>query len=389
MNLGKSVLTQLVHYIPKYQFDKIVEEYKGDYKAQNFSCWQQFICMLFAQLTHCESLRDIESSLEIFQKKLYHSGIKSKISKSTLAYWNEKTDWHIYCDFANVLIARARKLYAHEDEFISTIDGTAYAFDSTTIDLCLSLFPWARFRTKKGAVKAHTLLDLQGNIPSWMFISEGSMHDVNVLDIIPIEAGAYYVMDKGYLDWKRLYSIERAQAFWITRAKIRFSYIRQYSNAIDKSTGLKYDQIGYLKDKYSFKCYAGKIRKVKYLDPETNIEYIFITNNFLRTAIEICTLYKKRWQVELFFKWIKQHLRIKSFYGTSVNAVYSQIWIALSVYLLIAIIKKESNSPYSLYTLLQKLSLCLFEKVQLNQVFTEIDDEELNNDGPKQLNLFD
>ena len=389
MNIGKTVLTQLVHYIPKYQFDKIVEKYKGDYKAQNFSYWQQFICMLFAQLTHRESLRDIESCLSTFQTKLYHSGIKSKVSKSTIAYWNEKTNWHIYNDFANLLITKARKLYVDDNEFISTIEGSVYAFDSTTIDLCLSLFPWAKFRSKKGAVKAHTLLDLQGNIPSWMFITEGSIHDVNTLDLVPIEAGAYYVMDKGYLDWKRLYRIETEHAFWITRAKLRFSYTRQYSNKIDKSLGLKYDQIGILKDKYSSKCYSEKIRRIKFLDKETNIEYIFITNNFTLSAIEICILYKKRWQIELFFKWMKQHLRIKAFYGTSINAVYTQIWIAFSVYLLIAIIKKEFSSPFSLYTLLQKLSLCLFEKIQLNQVFTDNSDAEENINAPKQLILFD
>lgn len=389
MNLGKTVLTQLVNYIPKYQFDKIVEKYKGNYKAQEFSCWEQFICMVFAQLTYRESLRDIETCLATFKNKLYHSGISSKVSKSTLAYWNEKKDWHIYSEFANFLILKARVLYINDNEFIESLDGTAYAFDSTTIDVCLSLFPWAKFRSKKGAVKAHTLLDLQGNIPSWLFITEGSLHDVNALDELPIELGAYYVMDKGYLHWKRLYKFEIEGAYWITRAKDNFSYIRQYSNQIDKKLGLKYDQIGILKDKFSIKNYPGKIRRIKYLDPITKIEYVFITNNLKLSAIDICQLYKNRWQIELFFKWIKQHLRIKVFFGTSKNAVFSQIWIAFSVYLLIAIMKKEFNSPYSLYTLLQKLSLCLFEKIQLNQVFTKNDDERTVDDAMKQLNLFD
>jgi hypothetical protein len=389
MNIGKTVLTQLVNYIPKYQFDKIVEKYKGNYKAQEFSCWEQYICMVFAQLTYRESLRDIETCLATFKNKLYHTGIRSKVSKSTLAYWNEKKDWHIYSEFASFLISKARVLYISDNEFIESLNGTAYAFDSTTIDVCLSLFPWAKFRRRRGAVKAHTLLDLQGNIPSWLFITEGSLHDVNALDGLPIESGAYYVMDKGYLHWKRLYKFEMEQAYWITRAKDNFSYIRQYSNPIDKILGLKFDQVGILKDKFSFKNYPGKIRRIKYLDPVTKIEYVFITNNLKLQAIEICKLYKSRWQIELFFKWIKQHLRIKVFLGTSRNAVFSQIWIAFSVYLLIAIMKKEFNSPYSLYTLLQKLSLCLFEKIQLNQLFTKIDNDEDLKNPLKQLNLFD
>lgn len=388
MNIGKTVLTQIVNYIPKYQFDKIVEKYKGNYKAQEFSCWEQFVCMLFAQLTHRESLRDIETCLGTFKSKLYHSGIRSKVSKSTLAYWNANKDWHIYSEFANFLILKAQQLYINDSEFIESLNGSAYAFDSTTIDVCLSLFPWAKYRRKKGAVKVHTLLDLQGSIPSWLFITEGSLHDVNVLDQLPIESGAYYVMDKGYLHWKRLYTFEIEGANWITRAKDNFSYIRQYSNNIDKTMGLKYDQIGILKDKFSFKNYPGKIRRIKYLDPITKIEYVFITNNLMLQANDICKLYKNRWQIELFFKWIKQHLRIKIFYGTSKNAVHTQIWIAFSAYLLIAIIKKELNSQFSLYTLLQKLSLCLFEKIELNQVFTKITDEEKREEAVKQLNLF-
>lgn len=389
MNSGNTVLTQLVNYIPKYQFDKIVEKYKGNYKAQEFSCWEQFICMVFAQLTYRESLRDIETCLQTFKSKLYHTGIRSIVAKSTLAYWNEKKDWRIYSEFAYHLIGISRELYVGDNEFISSLDGSAYAFDSTTIDLCLSLFPWAKSKRTKGAVKAHTLLDLQGNIPTWLFISDGSVHDVNILDNLPIEAGAYYVMDKGYLHWRRLYKFEIEQAYWITRAKDNFSYIRQYSNPVDKTLGLKYDQIGILKDKFSFKNYPTKIRRIKYLDKKTNIEYVFITNNLTLPAIDICKLYKYRWRIELFFKWIKQHLRIKVFFGTSKNAVYTQIWIAFSVYLLIAIIKKETNSPFTLYTLLQKLSLCLFEKIQLNKVFTKNEVDRIIDNGYKQLNIFE
>ena len=389
MNTGRSLLSQILTYMPKYQFDKIIEKYKGNYKAQEFSCWEQYVCMVFAQLTYRESLRDIESCLEAFGSKLYHCGIKSKVAKSTLAYWNEKTKWNIYCEYAQYLIGYARKLYKGDNEFIAELDATVYAFDSTTIDLCLNLFPWAKFRKKEGAIKAHTLIDLDGNIPAWIFITEGSVHDVNALDHLPVEAGAYYVMDKGYVDFKRLYKISKEGATWITRAKDNMKFKRLYSAVTDRSTGVICDQTILLLGFYSKKDYPDKMRRIKYKDAETNITYEFITNNFKTEAINICKLYKQRWQVELFFKWIKQNLRIKVFYGTSKNAVYTQIWIAISVYVLIAIIKKELNSKYSLNQILQILSVGIFEKIELNQAFTRIESSDKITDTLKQLILFD
>ena len=292
MNTGRSLLSQILTYIPKYQFDKIIEKYKGNYKAQEFSCWEQYVCMVFAQLTYRESLRDIESCLEAFGSKLYHCGIQSKVAKSTLAYWNEKTNWNIYCEYAQYLIGYARKLYKGDNEFLAELDATVYAFDSTTIDLCLNLFPWAKFRKKKGAIKAHTLIDLDGNIPAWIFITEGSVHDVNALDHLPIEAGAYYVMDKGYVDFKRLYRMTLESATWITRAKDNMKFKRLYSAATDRSTGVICDQTIVLLGFYSKKDYPDKMRRIKYKDSETNITYEFITNNFKTEATTICKLYK-------------------------------------------------------------------------------------------------
>ena len=389
MNKGKTLLVQVLEFIPKYEFDTIVEKYKGNYKAQEFSCWEQFICMAFAQLTGRESLRDIEACLNTVSNKLYHCGIKSEVAKSTLAYWNETRDWQIYAELAQILIATARKLYKGDNEFLKDLDATVYAFDSTTIDLCLTLFPWAKFRKTKSAVKAHTLLDLQGNIPAWLFITDGSVHDVNALDELPIETGAYYVMDKGYLDFTRLYAMHQSSAFWITRAKDNFSYTRQYSAEVDKTTGVICDQTGILKSTVAIKKYPDKIRRIKYYDVVSEITYVFITNNMALTASMIPALYKQRWQVELFFKWIKQHLKIKSFFGTSRNAVYTQIWIAISIYVLIAIIKKELKSEFTLYTLLQKLSVCIFEKTSILQAFTKINLQNEEDDAPKQLLLFD
>ena len=389
MNTGRSLLSQILTYMPKYQFDKIIEKYKGNYKAQEFSCWEQYVCMVFAQLTYRESLRDIESCLEAFGSKLYHCGIRSKVAKSTLAYWNEKTNWNIYGEYAQYLIGHARKLHKGDNEFLAELDATVYAFDSTTIDLCLNLFPWAKFRKKKGAVKAHTLIDLDGNIPAWIFITEGSVHDVNALDHLPIEEGAYYVMDKGYVDFKRLYRMAVGAATWITRAKDNMKYKRLYSAPTDRSTGVICDQTIVLLGFYSRKDYPDKMRRIKYKDSETKITYQFITCNFKTEAITICKLYKQRWQVELFFKWIKQNLRIKVFYGTSKNAVYTQIWIAISVYVLIAIIKKELKSPYSLNKILQILSVGIFEKIQLNQAFTKIELSDKITNPRKQLILFD
>ena len=388
MNKGKTLLAQVLDFVPRYEFDKLVEKYRGNYKAQEFSCWEQCICMVFAQLTQRESLRDIETCLRTVSNKLYHCGIKSKVAKSTLAYWNESRDWKIYAELTQQLIVTARKLYQNDNTFLKDLDATVYAFDSTTIDLCLSLFPWAKFRKTKAAIKAHTLLDLQGNIPTWLFITDGSVHDVNMLDILPIEVGAYYVMDKGYVDFERLYSIHQASAFWITRAKDNFSYTRQYSSQVKKETGLICDQIGVLKRKKAYQKYPEKIRRIKYYDCISKTTYVFITNNKILDATMIAALYKQRWQVELFFKWIKQHLKIKSFFGTSRNAVPTQVWIAVSVYVLIAIIKKRVNSEHSLYTLLQKLSVCVFEKIPIKQAFQEIELQKTNNINPNQLNLF-
>ena len=389
MNKGKTLLAQVLEFIPKYEFDKLVEKYKGNYKAQEFSCWEQYICMAFAQLTGRESLRDIETCLNTVSNKLYHCGIKSKVAKSTLAYWNETRDWRIYAELAQILITTARKLYKGDNEFLKDLDATVYAFDSTTIDLCLTLFPWAKFRKTKSAIKAHTLLDLQGNIPAWLYITDGGVHDVNALDELPIEAGAYYVMDKGYVDFTRLYAIHQASAFWITRAKDNFSYTRQYSAEVDKTTGVICDQTGILKSTIAFKNYPDKIRRIKYYDNISGVTYVFITNNMVIKASMIAALYKQRWQVELFFKWIKQHLKIKSFFGTSRNAVYTQIWIAVSIYVIIAIIKKELKSEFTLYTLLQKLSVCIFEKTPILQAFTKIDLQREEQGTPKQLILFD
>ena len=388
MNQGKTLLSQVLDFVPKYEFDKLVSKYQGNFKAQEFSCWEQYVCMVFAQLTHRESLRDIETCLRTVSSKLYHCGIKSKVAKSTLAYWNESRDWRIYAELTHQLIITARKLYQHDNDFLKDLDATVYAFDSTTIDLCLTLFPWAKFRKTKAAVKAHTLLDLQGNIPAWMFITDGSVHDVNLLDILPIEAGAYYVMDKGYLDFERLYTIHQAAAFWITRAKDNFSYTRQYSAKVNKETGVICDQLGVLKRKTAQQKYPQKIRRIKYYDDVSKCTYVFITNNKTLDAPMIAALYKQRWQIELFFKWIKQHLKIKSFFGTSRNAVHTQIWIAVSVYVLIAIIKKRLNSEHSLYTLLQKLSVCIFEKIPINQAFQEIELQKTEPVNSKQLILF-
>ena len=388
MNKGKTLLAQVLDFVPKYEFDKLVEKYKGNYKAQEFSCWEQYVCMVFAQLTQRESLRDIETCLRTVSNKLYHCGIKSKVAKSTLAYWNESRDWRIYAELTQQLITTARELYQNDNDFLKDLDATVYAFDSTTIDLCLTLFPWAKFRTTKAAIKAHTLLDLQGNIPAWLFITDGSIHDVNMLDILPIEAGAYYVMDKGYVDFERLYKIHQACAFWITRAKDNFSYTRQYSSQVKKETGVICDQIGILKRKNAYQKYPEKIRRIKYYDSVSKTTYVFITNNKILDATMIAALYKQRWQVELFFKWIKQHLKIKSFFGTSRNAVHTQIWIAVSVYVLIAIIKKRVNSEHSLYTLLQKLSVCVFEKIPIKQAFREIELQKTENINLNQLNLF-
>jgi hypothetical protein len=389
MNQGRTILSQLISLLPKYEFDKCVKHFRGNYKVQSFTCWEQFIVMGFAQLTYRESLRDIEACLGAVQEKLYHSGVRSKIARSTLADANESRDWRIYADFAQVLIKRARKLYRDDEDFSLELDEMVYALDSTTIDLCLSLFPWAKFRKHKGAVKLHTLLDLRGSIPTFIEITDGLVHDVNVLDLLLIEAGAFYVMDKGYIDYDRLYTITRASAYFVTRAKDNFAYRRLYSSPVDKQTGLRCDQTVVLTGHYAKKHYPNKLRRVKYYDEKTGTTYVFLTNNFRITALMVAQLYKERWQVELFFKWIKQHLRIKSFFGTTRNAVFTQIWIAICVYLIVSIMKKEMQLEQSLYTILQILSISIFEKMPLQQAFREVEYKNLKTHNPNQLNIFD
>ena len=388
MNTGRIVFSQVMDFLPLREFRKCVKRYRGNYKVQKFSCMNQFLCMAFAQLTYRESLRDIEACLRAMQSKLYHMGIHGRVSKSTLADANEKRDWRIYADFAQVLIHIARSLYA-EEEFGVELDQTVYALDSTTIDLCLSLFPWAKFRKHKAGVKLHTLLDLRGNIPTFIRITEALVHDVNILDDIIPEAGAFYIMDRGYLDFARLYIFHQCLAFFVTRAKGNFQFRRLYSHPIDNSTGLRCDQTIVLTGFYSSKDYPERLRRIRYVDKETEQNLVFITNCFTLPAITIAQLYKCRWQVELFFKWIKQHLRIKAFFGTTENAVKTQIWIAISVYVLVAIIKKQLDLDLNLYTILQILSVTLFEKVSILQVLMEAGYKTDNTDFCNQLMLFD
>lgn len=387
MNSGKSIFAQLMEFIPIYEFRKCVKRYNGNYKIKRFTCWEQFLCMAFAQLTYRESLRDIEACLRATHKKLYHMGIHSKVSRNTLANANQVRDWRIYADFAQVLIGIARKLYVNAD-FGVELQQTAYALDATIIDLCLSLFPWAKFRNRKGAIKLHTLMDLRGNIPAFIVITHGKVHDVMVLDDLTIEAGAIYIMDRGYLDFARLYRIQQASAFFVTRAKSNFKFKRLYSNRVDKSTGVQCDQTIVLRGFYAKKDYPDKLRRIRYYDAENNKTLVFLTNNFMLPALTIAKLYRCRWQVELFFKWIKQHLRIKAFYGTTENAVKTQIWIAISVYVLVAIVKKRLNLNNSLYTILQILSVTLLEKIQLLQAVSSMDEVEENVDPCNQLDLF-
>jgi IS4 transposase len=388
MNSGKTIFAQLMDFVPTYEFRKCVDRYNGNHKVISFSCWDQYLCMAFAQLTYRESLRDIQVCLRATQSRLYHLGIRGKVSRNTLAHANQTRDWRIYADFAQILIEKARKLYA-ADSFGIELAQAVYALDSTTIDLCLALFPWAEFRKRKGAVKLHTLLDLHGNIPTVIIITTGKVHDVNILDQLIIELGAIYIMDRGYLDFVRLYKIHRASAFFVTRAKRNFSRTRLYSQPVDKSTGVQCDQIVVLKNHYAKKDYPEKLRRIRYFDSKNKKTFVFLTNNFVLPAITIADLYRCRWQVELFFKWIKQHLRIKAFYGTTENAVKTQIWIAISVYVLVAIVKKTLNLNQSLYTILQVLSLTLFEKEPIYQVLSNViytnQEDQLSN----QLNLFD
>ena len=389
MNKGKTVFAQLMIFLPNYEFDKCVDKYKGNHKVRAFSCRNHFYVMCFAQLTYRESLRDIEVSLKALSNKLYHSGISHCVCRSTLAEANQTRDWRIYADFAQVLIKQARRLYKKDNEFLLDIDNLAYALDSTTIDLCLSLFPWAKFRKNKAAVKAHILLDLRGSIPTFIEITDGSVSDINILDQITIEVGAIYVVDRGYLDFKRLYAIHQRRAFFIIRAKKNTVCRRVYSRKVDKTTGLRYDQTVRLTGVFSKNDYPEHLRRIKFFDKETGNTYVFLTNNFELDALIITKLYKERWKVELFFKWIKQHLRIKSFYGTSYNAVCCQIWIAICSYLLVAIVKKKLKLEHSLYTLLQIFSLTLFEKMPINELFAERNYDITPPVNDKQLSLFD
>jgi len=388
MNKGRTVFSELTTFLPIKKFRQCVKRYRGDYKVKYFSCWNQFLCMAFAQLTYRESLRDIEACLRSAGNKLYHMGITTNVSKSTLADANENRDWRIYADFAQVLISKARTLYCDDDLGID-LKNIVYALDSTTIDLCLSLFPWAHFRKKKGAIKLHTLLDLRGNIPTFISITTGKIHDVNVLDELIIEPGSFYIMDRAYIDFKRLYQMNIDKGNFVVRAKSNLKYRRLYSLPIDKSTGVKCDQIIVLTGKDSSKDYPIKLRRIRYFDKANKKYFTFLTNNFNIPASTITLLYKYRWQIELFFKWIKQHLRIKSFYGTSPNAVKTQVWIAISVYVLIAIVKKQLRLKITLYTFLQILSVNIFEKVHILQLVTRSNCK--TNDIPfhNQLELFE
>jgi hypothetical protein len=387
MNLGKLVFAQITRHLPLTTFRRCVVRYGGSYKVKSFSCLDQYLCMAFAQLTYRESLRDIEACLRAQAGKLYHMGIKSGVSRSTLADANESRDWRIYADFAQSLIAIARRLYATEPFGIDLKD-TVYALDASTIDLCLSVFPWAPFRSTKAAIKLHTLLDLRGNIPSFLHISDGKLHDVNVLDLLLPEPGAFYIMDRGYLDFERLYRLHEAQSFFVTRAKSNLKAQRRYSHPVDRSTGLICDQTIVLTGFYSKQDFDTPLRRVRFKDPATGKGLVFLTNNFTLPAFTITELYRCRWQVELFFKWIKQHLRIKVFFGTSENAVKTQIWIAVSVYVLVAIVKKRLNLSASLYEMLQILSLTMFERIPLDQLLNSIVADDIQAFSPNQLNLF-
>jgi len=387
MNTGKTLFAQLMDFLPWTTFTRLVNRYGDDRYVKSLSCTEQSRILAFAQLTYRESLRDIEVCLSAQSAKLYHMGFRQEIKRSTLADANETRDWHIHAEFAQRLIAQARKLYVGESLGME-LENTAYALNSTTIDLCLSVFPWAPFRTTKAAVKMHTLLDLRGNIPSFIHISDGKLHDVNVLDVLVPEAGSIYVMDRGYLDFERLHALHQASAFFVTRAKSNMNARRVYSAATDRSSGIICDQTITLNGHYTSRDYPAHLRRIRFKDTDSGKTLVFLTNNFVLPAATICALYKARWQVELFFKWIKQHLRIKKFYGTSENAVKSQIWIAVSVYVLVAIIKKRLNLDASLYTLLQIFSLTLFEKMPIQQAFAGGDYQSEQSSNCNQLNLF-
>jgi hypothetical protein len=388
VNQGSTVFAQVVDFLPKRQFRRCVQRYQGNSRVRSFTCFDQFLCMAFAQLTYRESLRDIECCLRAMDQKLYHSGFCGKISRSTLADANEKRDWRIYRDFAQLLIGKARALYA-DDDFGLQLDETVYALDASIIDLCLSVFPWATFRRTKSAVKLHTLLDLRGSIPSFVDITDGKVHDVNILDVLFMEAGAIYIMDRGYLDFNRLFGIHQSGAFFIIRSKVNTRTRRLYSDPVDKTCGLRCDQIVVPTGFYTKKDYPEKLRRIRFYDDQQQRHLVFLTNHFKLPALTVAELYQCRWKVELFFKWIKQHLRIKTFFGTSENAVKTQIWIAITVYVLVAILKKQMGIQMSLYTILQVLSLTCFEKTSLLQLLASDTYRNQITIGHIQLDLFD
>src|SRR5680860_1235282 len=389
MHQGKYVFSQVVSLISKYEFKKCVNRYDGDYRSKDFKSWSHFLCMMFGQLTYREGVRDTINCLRAHQCKLYHLGIKQLVAHSTLSRANENRDWRIWSDFAACLIEEARALYANDNDFALELDNSVYALDASTIDLCLSVFEWAKFRKKKAAVKIHTLMDLRGNIPMFIDITDGKVHDVQVLDKIDFEPGAFYIMDKGYYDFGRLYQIHRAGAYVVIRAKKNLKAKRRYSRKVDKSSGLKCDQTIFLTGKKSSGLYPEVLRRIKFFDKDKSKTYVFLTNNFEIEALTICMLYKNRWQIELFFKWIKQHLKIKRFWGYSENAVKTQIWIAVCTYLLVAIMKKKLKLDYSLYEILQILSVSAFDKTPVNQLFSKQNLQMFEREYPNQLTIFD
>ena len=377
-----------MEFVPTYQFQLCVDRYHGNHYVKDFSCWDQFLCLAFAQLTYRASLRDLETCLRAQQPRLYHMGFRGRVSRATLADANESRDWRIYRDFAQLLIGMARELY-HDDSFGVELSETVYAFDSTTIDLCLSLFPWGQFRRRKSAVKLHTLLDVRGSVPTSVYVTGGQVHDVNLLDELLLEAGAFYLLDRGYVDFARLYVFTQACAFFVTRAKKNMQFYRRSSHQVERFTGLRSDQTILLTGVRTAQRYPDPLRRIHYFDAEKDLRLIFLTNNFLLPALTIAQLYRARWKVELFFRWIKQHLRIKAFYGTSENAVKIQVWVALSVYVLVAIVKKQLRLDMSLYKILQILSITIFEKTPILEGFFNFADETERDNTWKQLNLFD
>jgi len=389
MNHGRTIFSQLMQHLPQREFRRIVERHLGDKGVKEFSCWDQFLCMAFAQLTYRDSLRDIESCLRAVNVKHYHLGFRcSRISRSTLAEANEKRSWEIFAAFAYHVLAEARTLCAGDNHLSVELKAAVYAFDASIVDLCLSLFPWARFRKRKGGIKIHTLFDLKVEIPTFIEVSDAALHEVNMLDALIPEQLAYYIMDRGYLDFKRLYRLHCAPCYFIVRSKDNTRLKRLYSRHVDRSTGLRSDHVVVPESKYTRRKFPERLRRIRYYDVETEVLYEFITNSFALDALTICKLYKNRWKVELFFKWIKQHLKIKSFYGTSINAVKTQIWIAVTIYALVAVVRKKLKIHQEMYAVLQVLSLTLFEKMPINQAFQRLDQLKFSTTSSNQLNLF-